>query len=97
MNRIFRLPGALKRDPAIGAWMQRHSGELGALARHWFDVMRGCGEDVRELLHDGHPTACIGDVAFAYVNAKLRPDDEVDAAALGKLVTSAYRDLKRLL
>ena len=31
--------------------------------------MRGCGDDVRELLHDGHPTACVGDAAFAYVNA----------------------------
>jgi hypothetical protein len=24
---------------------------------------------VRELLHDGHPTACVADAAFAYVNA----------------------------
>jgi len=31
--------------------------------------MRGCGTDVRELLHDGHPTACVGDAAFGYVNA----------------------------
>lgn len=31
--------------------------------------MRNCGNDVRELLHDGHPTACVGDAAFAYVNA----------------------------
>ena len=31
--------------------------------------MRACGDDVRELLHDGHPTACVGDAAFAYVNA----------------------------
>jgi hypothetical protein len=31
--------------------------------------MRGCGADVRELLHDGHPTACLGDAAFGYVNA----------------------------
>ena len=31
--------------------------------------MRACGADVREVLHDGHPTACVGDVAFAYVNA----------------------------
>lgn len=31
--------------------------------------MRGCGEDVRELLHDGHPTACVGEAAFAYVDA----------------------------
>jgi hypothetical protein len=31
--------------------------------------MRVCGADVRELLHDGHPTACVGDAAFGYVNA----------------------------
>ena len=31
--------------------------------------MRGCGADVCELLHDGHPTACVGDVAFGYVDA----------------------------
>ena len=31
--------------------------------------MRQCGDDVRELLHDGHPTACVGDAAFGYVNA----------------------------
>ena len=31
--------------------------------------MRKCGDDVRELLHDGHPTACVADAAFAYVNA----------------------------
>ena len=49
--------------------MQGHPGELGAIARRWFEVMRECGNDVRELLHDGHPTACVGDAAFAYVNA----------------------------
>ena len=49
--------------------MHEHSGELGAIARRWFEVMRGCGDDVREVLHDGHPTACVGDAAFAYVNA----------------------------
>lgn len=31
--------------------------------------MRSCGPDVVELLHDGHPTACVEDAAFAYVNA----------------------------
>ena len=31
--------------------------------------MGSCGDDVRELLHDGHPTACVGDAAFVYVNA----------------------------
>lgn len=49
--------------------MNEHSGELGAIAQRWFEVMRGCGDDVRELLHDGHPTACVGDAAFGYVNA----------------------------
>src|SRR5688572_30783756 len=69
MSRILRFPSAVRRDPAIGVWMREHSGELGAIARHWFEVMRGCGADVRELLHDGHPTACVGDAAFGYVNA----------------------------
>lgn len=31
--------------------------------------MRSCGDDVTETLHDGMPTACVGDAAFAYVNA----------------------------
>ena len=49
--------------------MHEHSGELGKIAKRWFKVVRDCGDDVRELLHDGHPTACVGDAAFAYVNA----------------------------
>ena len=49
--------------------MLSHAGELGAIAQRWFEVMRDCGDDVRELLHDGHPTACVTDAAFAYVNA----------------------------
>ncbi len=69
MNQILRFPSSVKRDPAIDAWMKEHSGELGAVARQWFDVLRECGDDVRELLHDGHPTACVADAAFAYVNA----------------------------
>lgn len=69
MNRIFRFSRSVKRDPAIDAWMKERSGELGAIARHWFEVMRERGDDVRELLHDGHPTACVADAAFAYVNA----------------------------
>jgi len=48
--------------------MDEHPYLLGAIARHWFEVMRGCGPDVRELLHDGHPTACVADTAFAYVD-----------------------------
>src|ERR1041385_4135466 len=49
--------------------MRRHQDELGAIAKQWFEVMRGCGEDMREVLHDGHPTACVADAAFACVNA----------------------------
>ena len=69
MNQLLRFPTAVKRDPAIAGWLKEHSGELGAIARYWFEVMRNCGDDTRELLHDGHPTACVGDAAFAYVNA----------------------------
>ena len=49
--------------------MHEHSGELGLIAQRWFEVMRACGDDVREVLHDGHPTACVADAAFAYVDA----------------------------
>lgn len=69
MGRLFPLPGSVKRDPAIETWMRAHSDGLGVIARRWFEVMRDCGDDVREVLHDGHPTACVGDAAFAYVNA----------------------------
>jgi hypothetical protein len=67
-EELFRLDGVVERDPRIARWMSKHSGELGEIARQWFEVMRGCGDEVREALHDGAPTACLGDVAFAYVN-----------------------------
>ena len=67
-SSLFRLNGAVERDPAIEAWFKQHDGELGAIAQRWFQVMRACGDEVRELLHDGAPTACLGDVAFGYVN-----------------------------
>lgn len=127
MSRLFRFPRAVKRDPAIEGWMHDHSGALGAIARHWFEVLRGCGDDVREVLHNGHPTACVGDAAFAYVDAfkahanvgffhgaeiadpkhllegtgkfmrhvKLRPESDVDARALKKLIETAYVDMQR--
>jgi len=69
MHRLLRFPSSVKRDPAIEVWMHEHAGELGVIAQRWFEVMRDCGDDVQELLHDGHPTACVGDAAFAYVNA----------------------------
>ena len=69
LTQLMRFSTAVRRDPAIERWMHDHAGELGAIAQQWFEVMRGCGDDVRELLHDGHPTACVGEAAFAYVNA----------------------------
>ena len=68
MDSLLRFPHAIKHEPAIDRWLQRQRPLLGAIAQHWFAQMRRCGDDVRELLHDGHPTACVGDAAFAYVN-----------------------------
>ena len=65
---FLRFNGAVERDPAIDAWLKQHGGELGAIAHRWFDVMRKCGDEVRELLHDGCPVACLGDAPFGYVN-----------------------------
>ncbi len=39
------------------------------LARPWFERMRACGPDPRERPRDGHPTACVDDTAFGYVDA----------------------------
>ena len=65
---LLRFNGAVERAPAIDAWMKEHAGELGAIAQQWFLVMRKCGDEVRELLHDGCPVACLGDAPFGYVN-----------------------------
>ena len=67
-TELLRFNGAVERDPAIDAWMKEHAGELGAIAHQWFEVMRKCGDEVRELLHDGCPVACLGDAPFGYVN-----------------------------
>ena len=128
-SQLLRFTGSVKRDRAIDAWMKAHTGDLCAIASHWFNVMRQCGGDVRELLHDGCPTACVDDAAFGYVNAfrahvnvgffrgaeladpkhllegtgkfmrhvKLRPGDGVDAAALDRLIVTAYFDIKKRL
>lgn len=127
MSRLFELSNTARRDPAIVRWMQEQPEELAAIAQRWFDVMRGCGDDVREVIHDDQPTACVGDAAFGYVDAftahvnvgffngadlddpeqllqgdgtfmrhvKLRPDREVDAAALTSLIRTAYAHIKR--
>jgi hypothetical protein len=125
-TELLRFNGAVERDPAIDAWMKEHAGELGAIAHQWFEVMRKCGDEVRELLHDGCPVACLGDAPFGYVNVftshvnvgffhgaalpdparllqgtgkfmrhvKLRPGTATNAAALSRLIDSAYSDIK---
>ena len=69
MSRLMLFPSAVKQEPAIAEWLRRQPGALAEIAQHWFNIMRACGADVRELLHDGHPTACVGEAAFCYVNA----------------------------
>ncbi len=67
MDTIFRLSGGEKRDPSIEAWLNGPPHTLGDLVRPWYRRMRACGEDVEELMHDGFPTVCVEDAAFAYV------------------------------
>lgn len=69
MSKLFRFPGAVRRDPDVEAWFAGGDAAMRQLARTWFERIRACGPDVRELRHDGHPTACVGDAAFAYVDA----------------------------
>jgi hypothetical protein len=69
MNTLFRFPNAVRRDPAIDAWFDQPEEGLRRFVRPWFDRLRDCGPDVRELMHDGHPTACVEDAAFGYVDA----------------------------
>jgi hypothetical protein len=66
---IFRLSAGAKRDPAVDIWFTDGTVELRSLARQWFERMRLCGDDVRELLHDGCPVACVADAPFGYVNS----------------------------
>lgn len=68
MAGFLRFDGAARHQPAIDRWFEARSPELGEIAQRWFTVMRRCGDDVTELLHDGHPTACVEDAAFGYVN-----------------------------
>jgi hypothetical protein len=126
---IFRLDGAKKRDSAIDSWLSGEPVELRSIAKEWFDRMRKWGDDVRVLMHDGCPVACVEDAAFGYVNTfkshvnvgffygamlkdsagllegtgkrmrhvKLKPGDDINAAALQALIAGAYIDIKARL
>jgi hypothetical protein len=69
---LLRSDGVIERDPALDAWMKDRAGELEPSRVRWFEVMRKCGDEVRELLHDGCPLACLGDAPFGYVIRKPR-------------------------
>jgi hypothetical protein len=68
-NDVFRLSAGLKRDPAVDTWLTDRPAELRPIVQKWFTRMRQCGDDVRVLLHDGCPVACVEDAPFGYVNA----------------------------
>lgn len=68
MSSFLTFNGAVRHQPRIDEWFDSREPALAAIARTWFAEMRACGTDVTELLHDGHPTACVGDAAFGYVN-----------------------------
>jgi hypothetical protein len=69
MDDILRFPSAVTHDPAIDRWLRTQRDDLRPFLETWFTRMRACGSDVRELMHDGCPTACVDDAAFGYVNA----------------------------
>ena len=69
VNDILRLSGAVREDPAVAIWFTGGLVELRSLAQVWFVQMRRCGDDVRELMHDGCPVACVEDAPFGYVNS----------------------------
>ena len=75
VDALFLLPGAARRDPAVEAWFDS-ADPLRLMLHPWFAAMRDCGDDVREIMHDHCPTACIdtpaGPAAFAYVAAYSR-------------------------
>nr|NUR38118.1 DUF1801 domain-containing protein [Sphingomonas sp.] len=67
-DALFLLPSAQRRDPRVAAWFAL-ADPFRLMVQPWFERMCACGDDVRETLHDGMPTACVSDAAFAYVNA----------------------------
>lgn len=69
MRALMRFPTAVSHDEAVEGWLGTVASPLGELARSAYAKLRRCGPDVTELMHDGMPTACVEDAAFAYVNA----------------------------
>jgi len=59
----------VRRDGGVEAWLNGQPEHLRTIVRPWFELMRQCGPGVRELMHDGCPTVCVGDAGFGYVNS----------------------------
>ena len=91
MDDILRFPSAVKHDPAIDTWLRAQRDNLRLFVETWFLQMRQCGGDVRELMHDGCPTACVDDAAFGYVNAFR------DHVNVGFFLGALLKDPARLL
>ena len=66
---IFRISGAVKEDSTVDSWLADEPIELRSIAQKWFARMRECGGDVRQVMHDGCPVACVEDAPFGYVNS----------------------------
>jgi hypothetical protein len=69
MTSLLRFDGTVAHDPAVDGWFGDDPTGLRALVHEWFQRLRRTGDDVLEVLHDGFPYVCLGDVPFGYVNA----------------------------
>ncbi len=69
MRGLFRLAVTADASAQVEQWLGTQTGEVGALARTWLICLRRRGDDVRVIMHDGCPTACVDGAAFAYVGA----------------------------
>jgi hypothetical protein len=67
MRALFRFEGAVRRHPAVVAWLAAHADPLGVAAARWLEHGRALGPDVLELVHDGQPTLCVDGAAFLHV------------------------------
>ncbi len=109
MQGMLWFEGALKRDAAIDMWLYEQAPELSAIATRSFFHMRECGDDVRELMHDGCPVVNVGFFLGAELDdptgllegtgrrmrhVKVKPDVCLDSAALSALIHPAYADIK---
>jgi hypothetical protein len=68
-DALFLLSSAVRHADEVDAWFSQPDHELRRPVQPWFEQIRALGPDVRELIHDGCPTACVDDAAFVYVNA----------------------------